>query len=153
MAIHSAHAGIGFLVAVKRHIEADGLVLAHGVYDLVGGKAVGEEGVVRVVLVEPGHYLPVLGMQHELAAFEAYHGPGRNAFAADYGLDFVETEAFVRLLPYGAMLAARLADGRSIDHQLAQFLMSRPQHIVREQQAIMYVIPYLVHIFCKLNRK
>ena len=89
-------------------------------------------------------------MQHEFTAFQAHDGLTRDAFASHDSLYFIQAQAFVRLLPDGAMPALGLADGRGVYHQLAQLLVPRPGHVVQIQQPIMDVIANPVHFCVKL---
>ena len=106
-----------------------------------------------MIVPQPFHYLAILGMEYEFAAFQTDHGLASDALAAHNGLYLIQAQALVRLLPDGAMPAFGLADGRSINHQLAQLLVPRPGHVVEIQQPVVDIISEFVHFFLKGLRK
>ena len=69
VAVDAAHAKVSVAWTVEREVEVARGVALHKVGQTVGGKAVGEEGEVRVVVHKPIEYLACLGVQDKLAAF------------------------------------------------------------------------------------
>ena len=69
-------------------------------------------------------------MKNKLSTFQAHNRILGNTAACHNLLNVTQRQMFFWLLPNGAMLAARLAFCRGINHQRAQFLMLRTKEIV-----------------------
>ena len=105
-------------MAVERDVEMPGVVVPDGCRYPTWRESVGQQRVVRMVLMEPLHDFVRLRVQDELAALQSDRRSSRDASAFHDSLNVGEWQVFDRLLPDVAMLAARLASGSRIDHQL-----------------------------------
>ena len=89
VAVDAAHAKVSVAWTVEREVEVARGVALHKVGQTVGGKAVGEEGEVAVVGMEPLEYGFGLGVEQEFATLEADGGVACYA-AALHDLLYVE---------------------------------------------------------------
>ena len=88
--IYTAHFRISLLVSIQRNVKTHRLILPHGIYHFGNCDSVAQEGIVRMIVPQPFHYFPVLGMEHELAPFQPYYRPARYASAPHYGFDLLK---------------------------------------------------------------
>lgn len=77
----------------------------HGINDASRGEAIGQQRVIRVVLMEPRHDFVGLWMQDEFTAFEPDGRLARDATAVHDTLDVIKSQVLVLFLPDVAMLA------------------------------------------------
>ena len=77
----------------------------HGIDDASRGEAIGQQRVIRVVLMEPRHDFVGLWMQDEFASFKPDGRPARDATALHDAPYVVERQLFTLFLPDVAVLA------------------------------------------------
>ena len=77
----------------------------HGIDNPLRGQAIGQQRVIRVVLMEPRHDFIGLRMQDEFASFEPDGRLARDATAVHDTLDVIKCQVLVLFLPDVAMLA------------------------------------------------
>ncbi len=76
----------------------------HGIDDASRGEAIGQQRVIRMVLMEPRHDFVGLWMQDEFASFEPDGRSMCDATAAHDSLDVVKSEVLAFFLPDVAVL-------------------------------------------------
>jgi len=95
-----------------------GLIETDGIYDTTGCETIGKQRIVRVMLTEPRHNFRNLRVEDELAALQSYGSMSGNTLAHHDVFNVIKRQMFHPLLPDIAVLAARLAGGRRVNHQL-----------------------------------
>lgn len=145
VAVDATHGQVRLTVAVERNVQVEWTVLPYGGDDALGGEAVAQQGVVGVVLPEPDEYLVSLGMEHELAALQAYGGGGAHALGGHDAADVGQREVLPWLLPDVAVAAAALAPRSSVEHEVGDVLVARPEGVVDQRQTVGQIIFQLIH--------
>lgn len=77
----------------------------HGIDNALRSEAIGQQRVIRMVLMEPRHDFVGLWMQDEFASFEPDGRLARDATAVHDSLDVVKRQVLVLFLPDVAVLA------------------------------------------------
>jgi len=105
ISVTAPHHLVSFLISIKRDIQVAWMESLHGIDNPLRGQAIGQQRVIRVVLMEPCHDFISLRMQDEFTAFKPDGRLARDATAVHDSLDVIKSQVLVLFLPDVAMLA------------------------------------------------
>ena len=119
ISVTATHKFVSLFVAVERQIQVRWVETPYHINHFLWQKTVGEQRVFWVVCHKPLHYGVGFGVKHEFSALKSDHCVWGHAFARHEFLDVRKRKVLLRLLPYRAVLAARLASGGGVNHERA----------------------------------